>query len=174
MNLLLAILLLTGMPQDRAQSPQEASVSVRLGSGVTFAPERLKTPVNASKGHITTLAWGWRPSRPSLPTIASFGLRAADTAQTCWLMAGEPMRRERMWPGIGRSCARLSLVSFGMAALAWQGDRLLTRHNHPRLGRALQWISAGGAVQGIVYSSTHPVRQGAPAAVNGPVKMQAY
>lgn len=173
MNLFLAVLLLTTMPQNRVRTPQDALVTSRLGSGATLVPERPRTPVNASKGHFDHLAWGWRPSRPSLPTIANFSLRAADAAQTCWLMAGDPTRREVLWPGIGRSCTRLTLLSLGIAGLAWQGDRLLTRHGHPRLGHTLQWISAAGAVQGIVFTSTHGRRVASPAPA-GPVVMQPF
>lgn len=95
------------------------------------------------------------PARPSVPTLANFGLRAADTAQTCTLFAVHSTAREMAWPGVGRSCARLTAVNLGVASAAWAGDRWLARRGHPRLGKALQWISAGGAVQGMVYTTRH-------------------
>lgn len=91
-------------------------------------------------------------AQSKLATAANFSLRAADTAQTCYGFHSNPTFHEN-WLNTN-SCHGVALYNVGFAFGAWAGDRLLIKHNHPKLAK-LQWVSAVGAAAGIGYTSTH-------------------
>lgn len=95
---------------------------------------------------VSAIAQSNRP--PLAPTIANFGLRAADVAQSCYHMT-TPGWHEHLLPV--NSCAGEVAVGAGFAFGSWALDYELRKHGHPRLAQ-FQWVSAAGSAHGIFYT----------------------
>lgn len=111
----------------------------------------------------------------NLASTASFGLRLADTIQTCrelnlprtypntiiQLGGGNSVNlnglprgyREAFFPV--DSCAGLAAWQTGTLAVAFGGSYLLHNTGHHKLERLPQWMSTVGAAAGMIYTSLH-------------------
>lgn len=88
---------------------------------------------------------------PRAATIANVGVRAADTAQTCWHLTAVAGWREMQLPV--KTCGGVAAWNAGTAAAAWWWDRWIRRRGHPRWAVA-QWVSAAGSAEGIAFTFT--------------------
>jgi hypothetical protein len=93
-----------------------------------------------------------------IATLANFGARAADTAQTCYDFHRYPAGAVHEIGLPFNSCRGVAAMNATFAAGSFFLDRELTKRGHPKLGRWGQWASFAGASWGLLYSSTHRLK----------------